>query len=144
MLGLGSVGTVFGGTILGGTAMGMSEARRARRNQRRAQRVQSAMEARNLRRERMGMLRESQMARAMGQQAAATSGVADSSGFRGAQAGMQATYLGNTAFSQQTESGVGVMQQYVDRAGAQMGRAERHQQMANLGLSVTGFMKGGV
>ena len=109
------------GNLLSGGAIA---ARDARRQQQRAQEVQGRIEGRQMQRDRMQSLREAQIARAMGAQAAVSSGVADSSGFAGSQAGMQASALGNIAFSSQVETGVDQINRYNRRASRYMGQAQ--------------------
>ena len=109
------------GNLLSGGAIA---ARDARKQQQKAQEVQSRIEGRQMQRDRMQSLRESQIARAMGAQAAVSSGVADSSGFEGSQAGMQASALSNIAFSSQVETGVGQINRYNRRASRYMAQSQ--------------------
>lgn len=99
---------------------GMIAANDARKAQQKANNVQSKIEARQMQRDRMQALREAQIARATGMQMAVTSGSADSSGLAGSQAGMQATALSNLAFSQQVETGVGMINMYNRTAARKM------------------------
>lgn len=99
---------------------GMIAANDARKAQQKASNVQSKIEARQMQRDRMQALREAQIARATGMQMAVTSGSADSSGLAGSQAGMQATALSNLAFSQQVETGVGMINMYNRTAARKM------------------------
>ena len=115
-----SIGKGVGNLLSGGAIA----ARDARRQQQRAQEIQGRIEGRQMQRDRMQSLREAQIARAMGMQAAVSSGVADSSGFEGSQAGMQASALGNIAFSQQVETGVGQINRYMRRASRYAGQAQ--------------------
>ena len=103
---------------------GMLAANDARKSEQRAAEVRSKIEGRQIQRDRAQALREAQIARATGMQAAVTSGSADSSGFAGAQAGMQATALGNVAFSQQVETGVGMINMYQRTAARQQMQAQ--------------------
>lgn len=110
---------------------------KSRKETRKASRVQSRMQSRQMQRERQQMLRESQLAQATGQQMAATTGVADSSGFKGSQSGMQASYLGNLAFSSQTETGAGRMQRFMNRAGRWDSAAQIAGAASNFTMAVT-------
>lgn len=127
VLALGGVGMLFGASIYSSS--------RARREQRKATRVQSRMESRQMQRERQQILRQSQIAQAMGEQMAATSGVTDSSGFAGAQAGIRASALSNLAFSHQAETGAGQMQRFMNRASTWQGRSAAFGAAAQFGMT---------
>ena len=126
-----------------GTAASIQQNRQAAKQQRKAQNVQSKIEARQMQRDRMQTLREAQIARATGMQMAVTSGSADSSGLFGSQAGMQATALGNLAFSQQVETGVGMINMYNAKAAHYQRRASEASAVSQLALSMTPFTKSG-
>lgn len=126
------------GNIVTGGAFAQRDAAKM---QRKANEVQSRIEARQMQRDRMQALREAQIARAMGQQSAAVSGTADSSGFSGSQAGMQATALGNVAFSQQVSTGVEMINMYNRKAAGKMSQANTWQAAKQLTESaIKGFM----
>lgn len=119
---------------VGNTLTGGAFAQRdAAKMQRKASEVQSRVEARQMQRDRMQALRDAQIARAMGQQSAAVSGTADSSGFAGSQAGMQASVLGNVAFSQQVSTGVEMINMYNRRAAGKMAQANTFAAIKQLG-----------
>lgn len=118
------------GNILTGGAFAQRDASKM---QRKANEVQSKIEARQMQRERMQALRDAQIARAMGQQSAAVSGTTDSSGFSGSQAGMQASVLGNVAFSQQVSTGVDMINMYNRKAAGKMAQANTFAVIKQLG-----------
>lgn len=126
-----------------GTAANVASNRKARKSQERASRVQQKIESRGAQRDRLSQLRQAQIARAAAIQGAVNSGTADSSGLSGQLAGMQATTAGNLAFSQQTETGVGVINMYNRQAAKYQSQAANYGAVANLALSSMSFTGGG-
>lgn len=124
------------GNMVTGGALAARDSRKATE---RAQAVQNKIEGRQMQRDRMQALREAQIARATGLQQAVTSGAANSSGLAGSQAGMQASALGNLAFSQQVDTGVGVMNMYNRRSSQMMGRANLYQEANSAAKSAAGM-----
>lgn len=112
---------------------------KSRKAQERASRVQQKIESRNAQRDRMSALRQAQIARATAIQGAVTSGTADSSGLSGQLSGIQATTASNLAFSQQTETGVGVINNYMRAAGRYQSQAGTYSAIANLALTGAQF-----
>ena len=73
--------------------------------QRQQQQVQNKIDERARKREQLAQLRQAQIARAQATQASVNTGTSDSSGLAGQIAGINATALGNVAFSQQVQTG---------------------------------------
>ena len=90
----------------------------AGKERRKAARAQQRIEARQSQRQQLAELRQSQIVRSSVSQQAATSGTADTSGYRGAVSSIQGTTASNIAFSQQIQG----LQQYV---GARLEKANK-------------------
>ena len=130
------------GVAAAGTAASIVQGNKARKAQERASQVQSKIEARSAQRDRMQQLRQAQIARATAVQGAVTSGTADSSGTAGQLANIQSVAGGNLAFSQMTETGVGVINNFNRRAGRYASQASTYSAVAGLSLSVAGAAGG--
>ena len=124
------------------TVGGIVQGNKARKAQQRANQVQGKIEARSMQRDRLEQLRQAQMARATATQGAITSGTADSSGLSGQLSNISATAAGNLAFSQQTETGVGVINQFNRRAARYQSQAGTYSAVGGLSLSVAGLAGG--
>lgn len=118
-------------------------ANRSRKAQEKSSRVQQKMESRSAQRDRLTQLRQAQIARATAIQGAVNSGTADSSGLSGQLSSIQATTAGNLAFSQQTETGVGVMNAYQRRAARYQSQASNYQAVAQIAMSYASSGIGG-
>lgn len=115
---------------------------KARKAQERAGRVQQAVESRGAQRDRLQQLRQAQVARAQAIQSSVSSGTADSSGLSGQLANIQSTAAGNLAFSQMTETGVGVINQFNRRAARYQSQAGTYSAVSSLALASAGAMGG--
>lgn len=118
-----------------GTGASIYSSRQARKSQERASRVQQKIESRGAQRDRLTQLRQAQIARATAIQGAVTSGTADSSGLSGQLSGMQSTAASNLAFSQQTETGVGMINMYNRQSAKYQSQAATYGAVANLALA---------
>ena len=107
---------------------------KARKAQERAGRVQERIESRTAQRDRLQQLRQAQIARASALQQGVSSGTADSSGLSGQLASIQTTAASNLAFSQQTETGVGVINQFNRRAARYQSQAGTYSAVSSLAL----------
>lgn len=105
---------------------GLVSGNKARKSQERANAVQGKIEARSMQRDRMQQLREAQIARATAIQGAATTGTTNSSGLQGQLSNIQSVAAQNLAFSQMTETGVGVINQYNRRVGRYQSQAANY------------------
>jgi hypothetical protein len=122
--------------FLFGSVGSIVSSNKARKSQERSNRVQQKLEQRAVQRERLSQLRESQIARASAIQGAVSSGTADSSGLQGQLSGIQSTTASNLAFSQQTETGVGVMNMYQRQVSKYRSQAATYSGIADMSLAV--------
>lgn len=118
-----------------GTGASIYSGRQARKSQERASRVQQKIESRGAQRDRLTQLRQAQIARASAIQGAVTSGTADSSGLSGQLSGIQSTAASNLAFSQQTETGVGMINMYNRQAAKYQSQAATYGAVAGLAMA---------
>lgn len=120
-----AVGALAGGSL--GQAYATVQAGKERRK---AARAQQRIEARQAQRRQLAELRQAQIVRSSVTQQAATSGTADTSGYRGAVSSIQGTTASNIAFAQQIQG----LQQYV---GARLEKANKIETTAAVAKSLT-------
>ena len=118
--------TIAIGALAVGTVGQVATTIKAGKENRAAARAQQRIEARRAQRQQLAELRQSQIVRASVSQQAATSGSADTSGFRGAVGSAQSTTAGNLAFTQQVQG----LQQYIGQ------RLEKANKLETLGAVI--------
>lgn len=126
-------------SIAGGAVGSVLAGRSARKKDQRARQAQTVLAGQQLRRQRLGQVREMQMARARGEQAAANTGTQDSSGMAGMQGAIGSTTASNISFAQsafELQKRIGSLQA---SAAKSRGQQQMWGQVMSLGLQAASF-----